>query len=57
MKTRENYPDNLRLVKAMVEVKGKMVEMAFITNNFEWSAYSVCQLYQCRWGWRFSSKN
>ena len=50
VKTRENYPDELRLVTAMVEVKGKMVEMSFITNNFEWSAYSVCQLYQCRWG-------
>ena len=50
VKTREIHPDDLRLVKAMVEVKGRMVEMAFITNNFEWSAYSVCQLYQCRWG-------
>lgn len=50
VKTRENYPGGLRLVKAKVEVKGKMVEMAFITNNFEWSAYSICQLYQCRWG-------
>lgn len=50
VKTQENYPGNLRLVKAKVEVKGKMVGMAFITNNFEWSAYSICQLYQCRWG-------
>ena len=49
-KTREHYPSDLRLVTAMVEVKGKMVKMRFITNNFEWSAYSVCQLYQCRWG-------
>ena len=50
VKTQEHYPDALRLVKAMVEVKGKMVEMSFITNSFGWSAYSVCQLYQCRWG-------
>ena len=49
-KTREHYPDALRLVTALVEVKGKMVKMSFLTNNFEWSAHSVCQLYQCRWG-------
>ena len=49
-KTRENYPNELRLVAAMVEVRGKMVGMSFITNNFEWSAFSICQLYQCRWG-------
>ena len=24
--------------------------MSFITDNFEWTAYSVCQLYQSRWG-------
>ena len=50
VKTRENYPCDLRLVTAMVEVKGKMVKMTFLTNNFEWAAYSVCQIYQCRWG-------
>ena len=50
VKTRENYPDALRLVTAEVEVKGKMARMTFITNNFDWSAHSVCQLYQCRWG-------
>jgi hypothetical protein len=49
-KTQENYPNELRLVAAMVEVRGKMVGMSFITNNFEWSAFSICQLYQCRWG-------
>jgi IS4 transposase len=48
--TKEHYPDDLRLVTAEVEVKGKMVVMTFITNNFEWSPYSVCELYQCRWG-------
>ena len=49
-KTKEHYPGDLRLVTAMVEVKKKMVKMTFLTNNFEWSAHSVCQLYQCRWG-------
>ena len=49
-KTSGNYPEEMRLVTAMVEVRGKMVKMSFITNNFEWSAFSICQLYQCRWG-------
>ena len=49
-KTQEYYPDNIRLVVAEVEIKRKMTEMSFITNNFEWSAFTICQLYQCRWG-------
>jgi hypothetical protein len=24
--------------------------MTFITNNFEWSASSICELYKARWG-------
>lgn len=27
-----------------------MVEMVFLTNSFEWSAYFIYQLCQCRWG-------
>lgn len=50
LNTKEHYPDELRLVTAEVEIKGKMVNMTFITNNFEWSAFTICQLYQCRWG-------
>ena len=50
VKTTEHYPEELRLVTAEVEIKGKMVEMTFITDNFEWSAFTICQLYQCRWG-------
>jgi len=48
--TKDHHPDDLRLVTAEVEVKGKRVVMTFITNNFEWSPYSICELYQCRWG-------
>ena len=48
--TREHYPEELRLVTAEVEIKGKMVQMTFITNNLEWSAFTICQLYQCRRG-------
>ena len=48
--TREHYPEELRLVTAEVEIKGRMVQMTFITDNLEWSAFTICQLYQCRWG-------
>jgi hypothetical protein len=46
----KKYKQFLRLIVAEVEVKGKMVEMRFLTNNLDWSPVSVCQLYQCRWG-------
>lgn len=48
--TRDHYPQELRLVDAEVEVKNKMVHMSFITNNFEWSPNTICELYQARWG-------
>ena len=40
----------LRLVSACVLVNGKPCDMNFITNNFDWSAYSICDLYLARWG-------
>jgi IS4 transposase len=30
-------------------VDGKEVEMMFLTNNLEWSAQSIADLYRCRW--------
>ena len=39
----------LRRVEAIVEVDGKDKVMVFITNNQEWSASSVCDLYRARW--------
>lgn len=39
----------LRRVEAWVEVDGQMRLMAFITNNFDWSAQTVCDLYRRRW--------
>ena len=47
--TREKHPEVLRLVRAIVEVDGKEREMVFITNNLEWAASSICDLYQSRW--------
>jgi len=49
-KTRRKYPGALRLVEAIVEVDGKPRTMAFITNNTQWAASSICDLYKSRWG-------
>jgi hypothetical protein len=49
-KSRAEYPEVLRRVVALVELDGKEVEMVFLTNNLEWSANTVAELYRCRWG-------
>lgn len=48
-KSKEAYPCELRRVVALVEINGKDVEIAFITNHMEWSAWTVAELYRCRW--------
>ena len=45
----QKYPETFRRVIAMVEVDGELREMTFITNNLEWAASSICELYKCRW--------
>jgi hypothetical protein len=45
----EKYPEELRRITAVVEVDGKDVEMAFVTNNFAWSPRTVAELYRARW--------
>jgi hypothetical protein len=42
-------PQRMRRVVALVEVDGKEREMTFLTNNLQWSARSVADLYRCRW--------
>lgn len=49
-KSKNQYPQLLRRILMIVEVDGKEVEMAFITNNLTWAASSVGELYQARWG-------
>ena len=39
----------LRRVTAMIEVRGQMRRMVFFTNNLEWSAKTVAELYRARW--------
>ena len=38
------------MIDACVLQDGKSCLMKFITNQFEWSAYSICELYLARWG-------
>jgi Transposase DDE domain/Domain of unknown function (DUF4372) len=47
--SRANYPEAMRRVRALVEVDGQEREMEFLTNNLQWSATSVADLYRCRW--------
>jgi len=47
--SRRDYPVALRRIVARVEVDGREVEMEFLTNNLEWSAVSIVELYRCRW--------
>lgn len=49
LKSRALYPERLRFIRAMVERDGKEVEMTFISNNFEWAASSIVDLYKKRW--------
>lgn len=44
-----DYPQVLRRVVALVEIAGKDVEMVFLTNHLTWSAWTVAELYRCRW--------
>jgi Transposase DDE domain/Domain of unknown function (DUF4372) len=44
-----DYPQPMRRIVARVEVDGKEVEMVFLTNNLEWSAGTIADLYRCRW--------
>jgi hypothetical protein len=44
-----DYPEVFRRVVAMVEVDGQLRQMVFLTNQLDWSAQSVADLYRCRW--------
>lgn len=48
-KTKAEYPQTFRLVRAIVEIDGEDREMEFITNNTKWSASTIAMLYKCRW--------
>jgi len=47
--SRQDYPELMRRIVAVVEVDGREVEMVFLSNNLEWSGQSIVELYRCRW--------
>lgn len=48
-RTSKEYPEELRRVKAHVKVNGVWRTMVFLTNNFEWAASTIAELYKARW--------
>ncbi len=48
-RTSQWYPKTLCLIEAIVEVDNKQKHMTFITNNFDWAASSICDLYKACW--------
>jgi len=49
VKSRSDYPCRLRRVVALVEVNGEDQVLEFLTNHLGWSAWTVAELYHCRW--------
>lgn len=48
-RTSKEYPCAMRRVVARVKVDGKWRMMVFLTNNFEWAASTIAELYKARW--------
>lgn len=49
IKSRLAYPGYLRRIEAHVEVDGKEEVLVFLSNHLTWSAWTVTELYRCRW--------
>lgn len=47
--TREKYAKPLRRIFATVELNGQTHDMVFLTNNLDWAADTICELYRARW--------
>lgn len=47
--SQQDYPQFLRRIVAIVEINGEDTEMVFLSNNLEWSAWTIAELYRCRW--------
>ncbi len=43
------HPTRLRRVVARVTIQGREQESVFLTNQLNWTAGSVAELYRCRW--------
>ncbi|MBQ8036349.1 MAG: IS4 family transposase, partial [Proteobacteria bacterium] len=50
-KSHKRYPRSFRHVSAKVpDSNGKEITVSFLSNNVDWAASSICDLYRCRWG-------
>lgn len=50
-KSHARYPGRFRRVVARVlDSKGVEITVSFLSNNLDWAASSICDLYRCRWG-------
>ena len=47
--TAEKHPEPMRRIRAIVEIDGKDRKMEFLTNQMDWSAWTVAELYRSRW--------
>lgn len=47
--SRQAYPGLLRRVVARVEIDGQERELEFLSNHLDWSAWTIAELYRCRW--------
>jgi hypothetical protein len=45
----QTHPDLLRRVVARVEIDGQERELEFLSNHLDWSAWTIAELYRCRW--------
>ena len=49
VETAKKHPAGMRRIRALVEIDGKDRKMEFLTNQMDWSAWTVAELYRCRW--------
>ena len=49
VQTSSKYPVPLRRVRVRVDMDGDLREMVFLTNNMQWSAMTIAELYLARW--------
>jgi len=45
----QRYPERMRRVIATVQVDGQERRMEFLTNNMQWSPWTIAELYRSRW--------
>jgi len=46
---RADYPGRMRRITALIEINGVDTVMTFLSDNLEWAASSICDLYKARW--------